>query len=262
MLFSKPKISVLRLSGPIGDLKHMNSLSLHSLNKYIEQAFAVNKLEVVFLVINSPGGSPVQSEMIATRISTLSKEKKVPVYSFIEDVGASGGYWIACCASKIFASKNSIVGSIGVISASFGLKNAIEKLGITRRLYYTGKNKSMLDPFKDENEEGVEKIKSIQKHIHNSFIKHVKFNRKNLSDTGTDLFDGSVWTGYEAKNLGLIDDFQDIYSFSKNNFPNAKLKFINIKESWFKKKFGIDICSIPQELYKSFRSQNYIDTLI
>ena len=234
------QISVLRLSGVIGDYGS-SGLSLHALNEYIEQAFAIKRLKAVFLVINSPGGSPAQSDLIAKRIRFLANEKSIPVYSFIEDVGASGGYWLACCADKIFSLENSIIGSIGVISASFGFQEAIKKLGIERRVYIQGKNKCLLDKFLPESPEGVAILKRIQQNIHDTFINYVKTCRKGkLNEQENELFDGSIWTGKEAKKLGLIDDIQDIFSFTKENFPkNTVLKFIKKKESWIKKKLGL-----------------------
>jgi signal peptide peptidase SppA len=236
-----PQISVLRLSGIIGDYGPMSGLSLHSINEYIEEAFAIKRLTAVFLVINSPGGSPAQSDLIAKRIKFLSNKKSIPVYSFIEDVGASGGYWIACCADKIFSLESSIVGSIGVISTSFGFQDAIKKLGIERRIYTQGKNKCLLDKFLPENQEGVAILKRIQQNLHNTFIDYVKTSRKAKLSSTEELFDGSIWIGQEAKKLGLIDDVKDMYSFAKENFPeNTILKFVKKKESWIKKKLGIN----------------------
>lgn len=239
--FFSNKIAALVLYGTIGK-RGDDGLSLDSLNDNIEKAFSIKGLRAVFLLINSPGGSPVQSELIASKIRLLADKKNVIVYSFIEDLGASGGYWLACAGDKIFATKNSIVGSIGVISSSFGLDKAISKLGIERRTYTQGKNKSLLDPFLPENDEGKKMIKRIQEKIHNSFINYVKNRRGGkLSNNKTELFDGSVWTGEEAKELGLIDDIKDFFSFKEENFPqNTTIKFIKKKESWIKKKLGAD----------------------
>lgn len=252
--FSSPKISILRLNGIIGDYGESRGLSMNSMNKHIEQAFSLTGLKAVFLVINSPGGCPVQSDLLSKRIICLSKEKSVPVYSFIDSIGASGGYWLACCGEKIFCSNNSIIGSIGVISKSFGLENAIKKLGIERRIYSQGKNKAILDPFSPAKESDANMIKHIQKEIHTNFIEYVKSRRpalnskqekgqndKFIDKDSDDIFDGSVWVGSEAKKIGLVDDIKDVYLFKKENFPkNTIFKHITKKEHWIKKKLGIE----------------------
>lgn len=237
------KIVVLRLDGVIGNMGPGSSkgLTLESLNAQIEQAFLKSKATAVILSVNSPGGSPVQSELIAARILQLSKEKNIPVYSFIEDVGASGGYWLACAGSEIYASKSSIVGSIGVVRRGFGFVDAINKLGIERRVQTAGKNKSVLDPFKPEKKEDLELIKNLQLDIHAHFIDYVKTQRSGRITQDDDfLFNGKFWTGERAKEFGLIDGIENLYDFVKNKWgKNAKIEYVAPKESWFKKKFGI-----------------------
>ena len=157
----KPTIAILNLTGVIGRMSAMKSgLSLDSLNQLIEKAFKIKNLTAVCLTINSPGGSPVQSELIAKRIRTLATEKKIPIYSFVEDYAASGGYWLACAGDQIYASASSIIGSIGVISAGFGFTDAIRKLGVERRVYSEGRNKSILDPFMPVQKEDIDIIKN------------------------------------------------------------------------------------------------------
>lgn len=238
---SNPVVSVLRLSGVIGKRGMKGGLTLEAMNKNIEKAFKPSKLKAVCLVINSPGGSPVQSEFIADRIIALSKEKKVPVYSFVEDVGASGGYWLACAGEEIYVSKSSIVGSIGVISAGFGFQDAISKLGIERRIYSQGNNKSVLDPFSKEKKEDVKIISKIQKDIHEHFINYVKSRRKSrLTQSDDILFNGEFWSGQTATEFGLVDGINDLYSFIKERFGDkVKIEYITEKQSWVKQKFGI-----------------------
>lgn len=235
-----PRISILSLNGVIGKIGvGRNGMSLSALNDLIEEAFSKPKIRAVILSINSPGGSPVQSELISNRIKALSEEKKIPVYSFVEDVAASGGYWLACTGEKIFASKSSIIGSIGVISSGFGLKEAIKKLGIERRIITQGKNKSVLDPFSDINKEDLKIVTEIQKDIHSHFINHIKNSRgQRLKESDEKLFNGEFWSGIKAKELGLIDEIDDMYNFIKTKFGDkVRIDYIKPKESWFKKKF-------------------------
>ena len=242
MLSSKKKVvSIIRLSGVIGAKVGMKSgLTIESLNEVIEDAFKPKRLTAVCIIINSPGGSPVQSEFITSRIRMLSDEKNIPVYSFVEDVAASGGYWLATAGDEIYASKNSIIGSIGVVSSGFGFKDAIEKLGIERRIYTSGKSKSILDPFSGEKKEDIEIIKKLQRQIHDNFIGQVKKRRKGkLTQDDDILFNGEFWTGQVAVDFGLIDDIGEVYSFIKKNYKDAEIKYCNVKESWFKKKFGM-----------------------
>jgi signal peptide peptidase SppA len=238
-----PNIAVIRLAGVISsNAKVRNSISFESLNPIIEKAFGLSKLAAICLVINSPGGSPVQSELIAKRIRALAAEKEVPVFSFIEDVGASGGYWLACAGDEIYASVSSIVGSIGVISGGFGLNEAISKLGIERRIYTSGKNKSILDPFMPEKQSDVKLIKMVQEQIHQHFIDYVKSRRRaKLTQTDDILFNGEFWTGKIAHDYGIIDGIDDLYSFIKNRFgADINLRIMEPKSSWVQNKLGID----------------------
>lgn len=248
---SKPIVSVLYLNGVIGRISSIKSgMTIESYNKLIEKAFSFSKLSCVCLCINSPGGSPVQSELIANRIIALSKEKKVPVYTFIEDVAASGGYWLACAGSKIYASKNSIVGSIGVVSSGFGFHEAISKVGIERRVYTQGSNKSILDPFKPTKSDDIKIINNIQKQCHEHFINYVKERRiGKLTQNDDILFNGEFWAGLSALDLGLIDGIQDMYSFIKQEFDDdVNIEYITNKQPWIKKKLGIASQNIAQGL--------------
>lgn len=180
-------------------------LSDQSLGPVLEKAFARGKPDAVALEINSPGGSPVQSSLIGARIRRLSEDKNVPVLAFIEDVAASGGYWLASAADEIIADPASVVGSIGVISAGFGAHELIDRYGIERRVYTAGTSKSMNDPFRPEKPEDVARIKTLLDDIHGIFIDHVTTRRSGKLDTEADLFNGEVWLAHKAQQLGLID---------------------------------------------------------
>ncbi len=212
-LFSrKPTVPVLRFTGPIGMVSPMRpGLSIGAAAGAIEKAFALSKLPTVAIVINSPGGSPVQSHLLFKRIRQLAAEKEKKVYVFCEDVAASGGYFLAVAGDEIYADPSSIVGSIGVISASFGLEKAIAKLGIERRVYTAGLHKGSLDPFLPEKPEEIERLKAIQRDVHAVFIDIVKQRRgARLKAPDDELFTGAFWSGPKALDLGLIDGIADL----------------------------------------------------
>lgn len=202
---SDPLVPVIRLSGAIAASARGGTLSDQTLAPVIEKAFSRGKPVAVALAINSPGGSPAQSSLIAARIRRLADEKSIPVHAFVEDVAASGGYWLACAADDIWIDDSSIVGSIGVISASFGLHDAIGKLGIERRVHTAGKDKSMLDPFRPERPEDIARLKDIQTQIHDSFIAHVRARRGDRLAADQDVFTGEFWVGRRGVDLGLAD---------------------------------------------------------
>ena len=200
-----PMVAVLRLQGMIATGGNPGRLNDAGLAPLIEAAFRRGKPKAVALVINSPGGSPVQSALIAARIRRLAEETDIPVTAFVEDVAASGGYWLATAADEIFADANSIVGSIGVISAGFGLQDMIAKLGVERRVYTSGKSKSQLDPFRPENPEDVARLKALQNDVHENFITQVKTRRGAKLSDNDELFTGAFWLGRQAVDLGLVD---------------------------------------------------------
>ncbi|KAF8818574.1 S49 family peptidase [Rickettsia endosymbiont of Cardiosporidium cionae] len=248
---TKSKIAVLRLEGVIGKIGNLRSgMKFSDLNKLIESMFKIKNLEIVILIINSPGGSPVQSELIARRLINLGKEYSVPIYSFIEDIAASGGYWLACAGEKIFAAQNSVIGSIGVISTGFGFHGAISKLGIERRVFSEGKSKSVLDPFSPLKETDIKIVKNLQQTIHQNFIEYIKQRRSTrLTQNDDVLFNGEFWSSDVASNFGLIDGLDDIYSFINRNYDmkNVDIQYIESKRSWFKKKLGINSNATIQE---------------
>lgn len=215
-----PLVPVVRLSGPIGAVMPLRTgLAMSTMAPVLERAFSVPNAKAVALVINSPGGSAAQSHLIFRRIRALAEEKKLPVFAFVEDAAASGGYMIACAADEIFADPASIVGSIGVVSASFGFDRLIERFGIERRVYTAGENKAMLDPFQPEKPEDVERLKELQRHIHRVFMDLVRTRRgEKLDQTNGDLFSGAFWVGEEAKALGLVDGLGDIRTVMRERF--------------------------------------------
>lgn len=207
-------VPVVRLSGVIGAVTPLRpGLTLAGVAKVLERAFSYRHAKAVALVINSPGGSPVQSRQIYLRIKQLATEKKLPVLVFVEDVAASGGYMIACAGDEIICDPSSILGSIGVVGGSFGFQEAIKRLGIERRLYTAGAHKAMLDPFLPENPDDVAKLKAIQREIHQIFISLVKESRGGRLKGADDiLFTGEYWAGESAITLGLADGIGDLRS--------------------------------------------------
>jgi serine protease SohB len=203
---SPPRVAVIRLAGAIGSGGRFGAgLNDETLAPVIERAFARGKPVAVALVINSPGGSPAQSSLIAARIRRLAEEKQIPVHAFVEDVAASGGYWLACAADDIWVDASSIVGSIGVIFAGFGFPEFLKRHGIERRVVTAGRSKSLADPFQPEKPEDVARLRALQEPIHAAFIDHVKARRGARLATGADLFNADVWIGQQAVDLGLAD---------------------------------------------------------
>ncbi|MEM6727727.1 MAG: S49 family peptidase [Pseudomonadota bacterium] len=209
-----PVVSVVRLDGLIASGRGLNDSGMAPI---LEKAFAV-KSEAVALIINSPGGSPVQSALIGARIRRLAEEKERPVYAFVEDVAASGGYWLAAAADEIFVDDCSVIGSIGVISAGFGFTEAIGKLGVERRVHTAGTSKSMRDPFKPEKSEDVERLKVLLEDIHGTFIDHVKTRRAAKLADDDRLFTGEIWVGRKGVDVGLADAVGHIVPTLKERF--------------------------------------------
>src|SRR6516162_9940384 len=206
-----PVVSVLRFEGVIMSRQRRGGVSLASHAAAIERAFRASGLVAVAIVVNSPGGSPVQSALLYRRIRQLADEKRVPVIAFAEDVAASGGYWLALAGDEIFSEETSLLGSIGVISAGFGFYQLIERLGIERRLHTAGERKSLLDPFLPEDSSDVERLAALQQDIHQSFKDHVRARRAGkINDVGETLFTGDVLTGRMALSLGLIDGIGEL----------------------------------------------------
>ncbi len=218
---SRPIVPVVRLSGVIssGSSLGRRGLSLESVEPQLKKAFSVKQAKAVALIINSPGGSPVQSSLIGQRIRDLASQNDLPVLAFCEDVAASGGYWIAAAADEVFANAASVIGSIGVISAGFGFDKAIARLGVDRRVYTAGNAKMTLDPFQPERTEEVDRLKALQADIHQQFITHIETRRgSRLKGDRDALFSGAFWTGQTALELGLIDAIGECRQTLLNRF--------------------------------------------
>ncbi len=215
----RPVVAVVPMSGAIMSGGRIGrAFDDEQLAPVIERAFRLRGVTAVALAINCPGGSAVQSSMIGARIRRLAAEKDVPVVAFCADVAASGGYWLACAADEIYADAGSIVGSIGVIAASFGFSEAIAKLGVERRVHTSGENKSFWDPFRPEEAQDVERLRRLQKSIHHQFIEWVKSRRGEKLAEGGDLFTGEFWAGDEALRLGLIDGIGHLAPVMKERY--------------------------------------------
>ena len=217
---SDPEVAVVRLDGLIAAGRGLNDAGI---GPVLEKAFSGKKAAVAF-VINSPGGSPVQSALIGARIRRLAEEKEVPVYAFVEDVAASGGYWLAAAADEIFVDQSSVIGSIGVISSGFGLHEAIAKIGVERRVHTAGKSKSMMDPFRPSKPEDEARLKGLLEDIHEIFIDHVKTRRGPKLAEDDRLFTGEIWVGQKGVDVGLADAVGHITPVMKDRFGD-KVKF-------------------------------------
>ena len=251
-LKKKKIVPVVHISGIIGNVGGLRSgITISSVEHLVEKAFKIKNSSAVAIIINSPGGSPVQSSLIYKRIKSLSIKNKTKVFFFVEDVAASGGYYIACSGDEIYVDENSIVGSIGVIYASFGFDKLIKKYGVERRIFTTGKNKSILDSFQKQKLSDIKKLKSVQMNIFKNFKDIViKSRGKKINKENKEIFSGSFWAGNEAVKLGLVDGIGDLKSIMKNKF-GEKIKYVTIKP---KKSFLKSIFS------KSFYSKDLVGT--
>jgi signal peptide peptidase SppA len=237
-----PLIPVLRFSGPIGAVTPLRpGLSLSTVASAIDKAFSMRGAKAVAIQINSPGGSAVQSELIFKRIRALAEENDLKVYVFAEDVAASGGYLLALAGDQIYADTSSIVGSIGVVTATFGVHELISKLGVERRVYTAGASKDTLDPFLPEKPEDVERIKSIQRDVHAAFIDLVKRRRgAKIEAAGDSLFTGAFWSGKKALELGLIDGLADLRSKMRELFgDDVRFKLATPERRFFRARHGV-----------------------
>ena len=242
-----PLVNVVRLSGVIAS--GPRGLNDQSVAPLLERAFSRGKPKAVAIVINSPGGSPSQSSLIAARMRRLSQEKKVPTVAFVEDVAASGGYWLACAADEIFVDENSVTGSIGVISASFGFHDAIGRIGVERRVHTAGNSKSFLDPFRPEKSEDVERLRDIQDRIHANFIDHVKSCRGEKLPADRELFTGEIWVGAGAIDAGLVDAVGHLVPEMKRRYGDkVRFNVFGPRRSLFKR-LGMDaLGAIPEAI--------------
>jgi len=242
-IFKKKKIIPhIKLSGVIGNVgKFKQGIDYAGQEEIIKKAFSLKKAPSVAISINSPGGSPVQSHLIYKFIRELAKKNNKKVIVFTEDVAASGGYLIACAGDEIYANPSSIVGSIGVIYSSFGFKDLIQKIGVQRRVYTAGKNKSTLDPFLEEKTEDIERLKNIQLELHQDFINVVEESRKSKlkKDKGIELFSGEFWSGRKAKELGLVDGLGNADQILKEKYgEDIIIKKFEKTKGWLAKKLS------------------------
>ena len=237
-----PVVPVLRFSGPIGVVTPLRpGLSLSTSASAIDKAFSMSGAKAVAIQINSPGGSAVQSMLIYKRIRALAAEKDLKVYVFAEDVAASGGYFLALAGDEIYADPSSIVGSIGVITATFGLNEMIAKIGVQRRVYTAGESKDILDPFLPEKPSDVERIKALQQDVHKTFIDLVETRRgAKLDKADVNLFTGEFWSGKRALELGLIDGLSDLRTRMREIYGDeVRLKLVMPSTSWFRRRRSV-----------------------
>lgn len=253
-------VPLVRLSGTIGMGSGLRpGLSLDAVEGALAKAFA-QKGPCVALAINSPGGSPAQSSLIANRIRRLAAEKDKTVLAFVEDVAASGGYWLACAADEIHADATSIVGSIGVISASFGFTELISKIGVERRVYTTGENKSILDPFKPEQPRDLEILSDVQGDIYEAFVAEVKARRGHKLSDHPDLFTGRFWAGSSALELGLIDGIGAMRDILRARYgEKVRIKKISIGKPSLLRRFGLNAGLSADALIGAVRADRLYD---
>ena len=242
-----PRVAVVRLAGVIGGgggtPLRRPGLNAQTVGPVLERAFKIGDVKAVALVINSPGGSPVQSSLIAKRVRALAEKHEVPVLAFAEDVAASGGYWLACAGDEIFVDESSIVGSIGVIAAGFGFQELIARYGIERRVYTAGERKNVLDPFVAEKRDEVDRLRALQGEIHEAFKTMVRERRAGkLKAPEDELFTGEFWAGGRAVELGLADAVDDLHSVTQARF-GEKVRLIRVggRRGWLGQRFGVSV---------------------
>ena len=254
-----PLVPAVRLSGVIGSIGLAGrGMTLAGLERTLDVAFGHKHARAVALLVNSPGGSPVQSALIAGRIRSLAEEKGLPVLAFVEDLAASGGYWLACAADEILADPCSIVGSIGVVSAGFGFTEAIGRLGVERRVHSTGPRKALLDPFRPEQAGDVALLEEIQAEILARFIAHVRGRRgAKLRGTDAELFDGRVWSGDAALRQGLIDGLGEARATVRARFgKETRLVLANPKRGWLRRlRFGAGAAHMVDDLIAALEAR-------
>jgi signal peptide peptidase SppA len=258
-----PIVPVLRFTGPIGMVTPLRpGLALATTARGIERAFRMSSTPAVAMLVNSPGGSPVQSHLIFTRIRALAAETKKKVYVFTEDVAASGGYFLAVAGDEIYADPSSVIGSIGVISAGFGLDKFIQRFGIERRVHTAGEKKLALDPFSPEKPEDIARLKAIQRDVHETFIGVVKQRRSGRLRTESDLFTGEFWSGAKAVELGLVDGLGEIRTKMKSLFGDkVRLPIVPFeRQGWLRRRLGMqggnaDLSTLPETVLSAIETR-------
>ena len=249
-LLNKQVVAVISINGPIGMVSSLKSgVNFDLLNPRIEQAFRLKNLKAVVISVNSPGGSPVQAELIFNRIRKLAKEKGLPLISFAEDLAASAGYYILCAGDEIYAANNSLIGSLGVISAGFGFDKAIKKAGVDRRVYSQGKNKAILDPFQSEKKEDVDILLAAQEEVYENFKNLVKERRKGKLKTDAAMFTGAFWAAGKAQKLGLVDEIGYMHDIIEAKYgKDVEIKYMSAEKSWVARKLGLNVTAQLQDL--------------
>lgn len=241
----KPAVAVVRLQGVITAAASplaRGVINLAAVEPALKEAFAIPALQAVAIVINSPGGAPTQSALVADRIRGLAEEKEVPVLGFCEDLAASGGYWLACAADEIIAHPTSLVGSIGVVSGGFGLERLIERYGVERRLHTAGENKARLDPFLPEDPDDVVWLRGELEEMHRLFVEWVTQRRG--EKLAPNLFTGEIWTGSRALKLGLVDELGTLHPVIAKRFPDAELKVVEQRKGLLARFGGVSGASL------------------
>lgn len=241
--YAEPLVPIVRLTGTIGRISRFQpGLTIASVAPLLKKAFSIRAAPAVVLILNSPGGSPVQSHLIYKRIRSLAVEKEKPVIVFVEDVCASGGYMIACAGDEIIADPASIVGSIGVVTAGFGFVELMRKIGLERRVYTSGDAKVILDPFQPEKPEDVARLKAIQEEVHDHFIEIVRMRRGDVlaKERDGDIFSGQFWSGKTAVSLGLVDRLGDLREVLREKFGGkVRLKLFSTERNLFGARGGM-----------------------
>ena len=238
-----PVVAVIRLAGVIGQSGMFGGrISLESVGPALQRAFRQRGLKAVALEINSPGGSPAQSALIHNRIRALAAERDVPVMAFVEDVAASGGYWLATAADEIFVDDNSILGSIGVVYSGFGFHEALAKLGVERRLFTAGEKKALLDPFSSVNPDDLDRLRRVQQELHGNFKDQIRARRgARLAESDPDLFSGEFWLGRKAIALGLADGIGDVRSVLRERYGRKVIvRRIGRPRGWLTRRLRLD----------------------
>jgi len=235
-----PVVSVIKMQGQISAQRGRDMISIDSVRKKIDSAFEPERLKEVIVSVNSPGGSPVQCDLITSYLHMKAAKTKVPVTVFVEDIAASGGYWIACSGHEVFANKSSIIGSLGVIYAGLGFTELIKKIGIERRLLTAGGNKALMDPLSPLQDDHVKIVKKMLADTHQVFIDHVKKHRgEKLKGRDEELFSGAIWTGEAALNHGLIDGIDNLEDYIQRKYgEEVKINRLKSKYEEFAEIFG------------------------
>ena len=239
-----PVVAVVQLAGIIGRLgPFQRGLSLTGLAGILERAFKREGAKAVAVVVNSPGGSPVQSALIARRIRSLAAQHGLPVYAFAEDVAASGGYWLLTAGDEIWADESSIIGSIGVVAGGFGFPEALNRLGVERRLYAAGEHKAALDPFQPEKPGEVDHLRRILEDTHEAFRRQVRERRQGkLKGSEDELFSGRFWGGRAALQLGLVDGLGDLRTVMREKLGDkVRLKLVGDGRRWWRRRLALPV---------------------